>query len=320
MASLGFTLRPYAPADEDAAIELWQRTWQLAYPQIDFASGSTGGASAGATSSCRSRRSWSPKRDRHHGRLRHRRSRDRLSRPDRGRAGSVGQGLATALWRKPSGCRPQASTCTSTRTMRAPSASTKSTASSSPAKRQPAFRRAGLHDELAAAARFILKRLQAHPVRLCSSIRSTMPVERSGASAHGPAGWRRAQRAEAMKVSSEIAASRAAHRGRRPRQASRACPPPRSRRASITRMRSQDSTVASRCAITSVVRSCIRRSSASCTSVSLSASSEDVASSAGAAAHRAGSRARSRCAGAGRPTASCRARRPACRNPAAGGG
>jgi putative acetyltransferase len=29
-------LRPYAPADEDAAIELWRRTWQLAYPQIDF--------------------------------------------------------------------------------------------------------------------------------------------------------------------------------------------------------------------------------------------------------------------------------------------
>jgi putative acetyltransferase len=32
-----FTLRPYAPTDEDAAIELWWRTWQLAYPQIDFA-------------------------------------------------------------------------------------------------------------------------------------------------------------------------------------------------------------------------------------------------------------------------------------------
>jgi putative acetyltransferase len=32
-----FTLRPYAAADEDAAIELWLRTWQLAYPAIDFA-------------------------------------------------------------------------------------------------------------------------------------------------------------------------------------------------------------------------------------------------------------------------------------------
>jgi putative acetyltransferase len=32
-----FTLRPYAPADEDATVELWQRTWQLAYPRIDFA-------------------------------------------------------------------------------------------------------------------------------------------------------------------------------------------------------------------------------------------------------------------------------------------
>ena len=32
------SLRPYQrAADEDAAIELWQRTWQLAYPQIDFA-------------------------------------------------------------------------------------------------------------------------------------------------------------------------------------------------------------------------------------------------------------------------------------------
>jgi len=29
-------LRPYTAADEDAAIELWRRTWQLAYPQIDF--------------------------------------------------------------------------------------------------------------------------------------------------------------------------------------------------------------------------------------------------------------------------------------------
>jgi putative acetyltransferase len=32
-----FILRPYQPSDEDAAIALWQRTWQLAYPAIDFA-------------------------------------------------------------------------------------------------------------------------------------------------------------------------------------------------------------------------------------------------------------------------------------------
>ncbi len=32
-----FTLRLYEPSDEDAAIALWQRTWQLAYPSIDFA-------------------------------------------------------------------------------------------------------------------------------------------------------------------------------------------------------------------------------------------------------------------------------------------
>ena len=31
------TLRPYVPADEDATIELWRRTWQESYPQIDFA-------------------------------------------------------------------------------------------------------------------------------------------------------------------------------------------------------------------------------------------------------------------------------------------
>ena len=30
-------LRPYSAADEDAAIELWRRTWQHSYPQIDFA-------------------------------------------------------------------------------------------------------------------------------------------------------------------------------------------------------------------------------------------------------------------------------------------
>lgn len=29
-------LRPYSPADEDAAIELWRRTWAQHYPHIDF--------------------------------------------------------------------------------------------------------------------------------------------------------------------------------------------------------------------------------------------------------------------------------------------
>jgi len=32
----GFKLRPYAAADEAAAIELWRRTWQAAYPRLDF--------------------------------------------------------------------------------------------------------------------------------------------------------------------------------------------------------------------------------------------------------------------------------------------
>jgi putative acetyltransferase len=30
------TLRPYTAADEDAAIELWRRTWTQHYPRIDF--------------------------------------------------------------------------------------------------------------------------------------------------------------------------------------------------------------------------------------------------------------------------------------------
>ena len=37
MTSPAFALRPYRPDDEDAAIELWRRTWQKAYPRIDFA-------------------------------------------------------------------------------------------------------------------------------------------------------------------------------------------------------------------------------------------------------------------------------------------
>ena len=31
------TLRPYRAEDEQAAIDLWQRAWQAAYPQIAFA-------------------------------------------------------------------------------------------------------------------------------------------------------------------------------------------------------------------------------------------------------------------------------------------
>ena len=36
MSAAAFTLRAYRAADEEAAIELWRRTWQLAYPQLDF--------------------------------------------------------------------------------------------------------------------------------------------------------------------------------------------------------------------------------------------------------------------------------------------
>jgi len=34
--SVKITLRPYAAADEDAAIELWRRTWAQHYPHLDF--------------------------------------------------------------------------------------------------------------------------------------------------------------------------------------------------------------------------------------------------------------------------------------------
>lgn len=36
MSAAALTLRPYRAADEDAAIELWRRTWQQHYPQLDF--------------------------------------------------------------------------------------------------------------------------------------------------------------------------------------------------------------------------------------------------------------------------------------------
>jgi putative acetyltransferase len=35
--SIPYKIRPYHGEDEDAAIALWQRTWQKAYPSIDFA-------------------------------------------------------------------------------------------------------------------------------------------------------------------------------------------------------------------------------------------------------------------------------------------
>ena len=37
MPALSLKLRNYAADDEEAAIELWRRTWQQAYPNIDFA-------------------------------------------------------------------------------------------------------------------------------------------------------------------------------------------------------------------------------------------------------------------------------------------
>ena len=36
MADFPFALRRYVKSDEDAAIELWRRTWQAAYPRLNF--------------------------------------------------------------------------------------------------------------------------------------------------------------------------------------------------------------------------------------------------------------------------------------------
>ena len=36
MMAAGVTLRRYRQSDEDAAVALWLRSWQAAYPQLDF--------------------------------------------------------------------------------------------------------------------------------------------------------------------------------------------------------------------------------------------------------------------------------------------
>ncbi len=91
VSGLLFTLRPYEPADEEAAIELWRRTWQQHYPQIDFDARVEWWRD-------RWRTELVPVADHHgrggrrqDGRLRHRRSEDFRSRPDRGGAGGLGR-------------------------------------------------------------------------------------------------------------------------------------------------------------------------------------------------------------------------------------
>jgi putative acetyltransferase len=37
VSAVGLKVRRYVAADEDVAVELWRRTWQHAYPDIDFA-------------------------------------------------------------------------------------------------------------------------------------------------------------------------------------------------------------------------------------------------------------------------------------------
>ena len=46
-------LRPYTAADEDAAIELWRRTWHITFRTSISTRASPGGASAGGRSWCR---------------------------------------------------------------------------------------------------------------------------------------------------------------------------------------------------------------------------------------------------------------------------
>jgi putative acetyltransferase len=38
VSAAAFTLRRYAAADEAASIDVWERSWQVAYPRLDFAS------------------------------------------------------------------------------------------------------------------------------------------------------------------------------------------------------------------------------------------------------------------------------------------
>ena len=233
-----------SPADEDAAIELWRRTWQQRLSAHRFRrAASTGGASAGATSWSPVRaRSWWPSATATHARLRHRRSRDRA--------------ISTRSWWR-----------------RKPGAAASRHALLDEAKRlSPRGLDLHVNQDNARAIRFYEKH------GLPSPARTSNP--RSGAPIHGCAGGRSDDSVQPRDSRrSGTAASPAARRGRRRRPGSSCVPSSTMRPWSITRMRSQDSTVASRCAMTSVVRSSISCASAACTSVSLSASSDEVASS-----------------------------------------
>ena len=214
--------------------------------------GSTGGGNGGAASSSRRQPSRSPRPTGRLVGLRHRRSAHVRSRSDRGGARSLGQRpRAGPDRRSQAAIAAAASICTSTRTMRAPSASMRSTA-------------------LTISGEAINWRSGApvHKMSWRPCLSATVDEPRDALTCETGNGF-----------SSGIAAWRAARRARRRRRGCACVPSSTMRPASITRMRSQESTVASRCAITSVVRSAIRRSSAAWIRVSLSASSEEVASS-----------------------------------------
>ena len=128
------TLRPYTAADEDAAIELWRRTWAEHYPHIDFTARVPWW-----------RERWRKELVPHAQIVLAERDgalvgfvtvdpADPVSRPDRGGAGSLGRRRgARAARRSQAPARRAESISWSTRTMPAPSASTRSTASPMPA-------------------------------------------------------------------------------------------------------------------------------------------------------------------------------------------
>ena len=103
-------LRPYANADEDAAIELWRRTWQHHFPQIDFNERLAWWRERWQTGACAGRRCCRRGERRRVGRLCDDRPEDALSRSDRGRAGALGLArIATALLDEAKRLRPRAS-------------------------------------------------------------------------------------------------------------------------------------------------------------------------------------------------------------------
>ena len=86
------TLRPYAAADEDAAIELWRRTWAKHYPHLDFNARVPWWRERWRKELVPSAQIVLAEARRGDDRLRHRGSENEISRSDRGRARTLGLG------------------------------------------------------------------------------------------------------------------------------------------------------------------------------------------------------------------------------------